>query len=86
MFEKLRRIFENMFNNIGGKIKTLAKVLTVIGMILSIIWGIVETEFSVETGFAIIALGCLFSWVGSFLLYGFGELIDNTKEIANNMF
>ena len=35
-------------------------------------------------GILVIAIGSLFSWVGSFCLYGFGELIEKTTEIAEN--
>ena len=31
-------------------------------------------------GVAVIAVGCFLSWVGSLILYGFGELIHKTKE------
>ena len=33
---------------------------------------------------AVIVLGSLLSWVGSFVMVGFGELIENTAEIAAN--
>ena len=75
-----------MFENIGGKIKTLAIVCTIIGIVISIAVGILygaEEDFG--AGLLIIILGCLSSWLGSFLLYGFGELIENTTEIRKNM-
>ena len=75
-----------MFENIGGKIKTLATVCTIIGIVVSIAVGIfygAEADFL--AGLLIIILGCLSSWIGSFLLYGFGELIENTTEIRKNM-
>lgn len=91
-----------MFNNIGGKIKTLAKVLCVIGIVLSIIWGLItmsasaialsrgnDSEFVVVIsafliGIFVAVIGGLLSWIGSFCLYGFGELIDKATEIAEN--
>ena len=33
------------------------------------------------TAWCIIILGPLFSWIGSFLLYGFGELVEKTAHI-----
>ena len=72
-----------MFNNIGGKIKVLAKVLCWVGIAFSVIMGIIilaggETvhvtingEYSsvsnVPAGILTIVLGSLFSWIGSFL-------------------
>ena len=75
-----------MFDDIGGKIKTLAKVITVIGFILSFIVGLVlMIEISFLSGLLTVIFGCLAAWIGSFLLYGFGELIDNTARIEDKM-
>jgi hypothetical protein len=74
-----------MFDNIGEKIKKLAVVLTVLGIIGSIIFAIILwANELIGAGFLALFVGILSSWVGSFLLYGFGELIDNTKEMSNN--
>jgi hypothetical protein len=81
-----------MFDNIGKKIKILAKVITIIGFVISsviptilFIYGIINIDLLIiQTGAEILFWGCLFSWIGSFTLYGFGELIDKTTEIANN--
>ena len=77
-----------MFGNIGGKIKTLAKVLTWIGIISSVITGIsmlaTGDEALVLIGILIAAFGSIVSWVSSFLLYGFGQLIENTDELVKN--
>lgn len=74
-----------MFDNIGNKIKTLAKVVCFIGIVSSLITGIVLGNLlSSGVGLVIIILGCLLSWIGSFFTYGFGELIEKTTEIANN--
>lgn len=78
-----------MFENIGGKIKALAKVLCWIGIIASVIsaiamWG-QNSSYSptILPGILILVLGCLLSWIGSFFAYGFGQLIENTDRIAN---
>lgn len=76
-----------MFDNISGKIKTLAVVTTIIGIIASVIIGIVVLVTADELAFLgiiVIILGSLFSWASSFLIYGFGELIENTQVIAHN--
>ncbi len=74
-----------MFENIGGKIKTLAKVLMWIGIIGFVIYGIVMiSEEQVLLGFLIIAIGGLSSWVSSFVLYGFGQLVENSDKLVCN--
>ncbi len=76
-----------MFNNIGGKIKTYATVVTTLGIIGSIFAGIAlgsSGGTSTSVAFIIMAVGCLVSWLSSFLLYGFGELIEQTTIIAQN--
>ena len=71
-----------MFDNIGSKIKALAKVVCWIGIIGSIIAGIamIATMGSVGvlSGLLTIVLGALISWVGSFVLFGFGEMVENS--------
>lgn len=89
-----------MFDNIGGKLKTLAKVLTILGVAASIIIGIIvmsdggamsyygyrsgPSSASIVSGLIFMLIGSLGAWLGSFLLYGFGELIEKAQEIAHN--
>ena len=74
-----------MYDNIGGKIKGLAKATFIVEAIASVITGIalwVDTE---EWWCALILFcGPIVAWVSSWLLYGFGELIDRVCEIAKN--
>lgn len=75
-----------MFGHIGRKIKTLAKAICCIGMVFSCLIGlyqIIDAE-DVIGGFYTIFIGSLGSWLGSFITYGFGELIDKATEIAEN--
>ncbi len=73
-----------MFDKIGFKIKLLAKISSLLGMVISVIGGIIVIAFAIEleigillaAGIAIIVLGILLSWLSAFLLYGFGELIE----------
>ena len=65
-----------MFNNIGGKIKILATVITVVGIIASFISGLIliadgNNDIPIITGF--------------FVLYGLGQLIENTDAIRAHM-
>ena len=74
-----------MFKNIGGKIKALAKVICWIGIIGSVLAGIgmmVADEDMIVYGLLIMPIGALMSWIGSFMLYGFGELVENSTVLA----
>ena len=81
-----------MYNNIGKKIKLLAKINAWIGIVISLIIGIyfiywdgVNNNFALLwLAFLIMIAGSLLSWIGSWVLYGFGELIDKTTEISKN--
>lgn len=83
-----------MFSNIGGKIKGLAQVLCWIGIIGSIIYGIVlisassrmrYSDNTVVAGVVVMIGGSVFSWVFSFFTYGFGELIERVQRIDNKL-
>lgn len=69
-----------MFDEIGSKIKILAVVVCVLGIIASVTWGIALFFDSFLIGLLVIAVGGLCSWTGSFTLYGFGELIEETQR------
>ena len=69
-----------MFDNIGRKIKSLASVITWFGMIASVITGLQN----MPAGILIIILGCLASWTCGLLLYGFGQLIENTDKLTKH--
>jgi len=82
-----------MFDNVGGKIKVLAKVLTGIGIVASIIsaisiWSQAGARYAgpsgpyIWTGLLVLILGCLSSWLGSLALYGLGQMIENTDNIS----
>ena len=69
-----------MFSNIGHKIQVLAKVVCWVGIIAAVISGIIIMASGyrgsgVLPGVLTMILGPLGAWVGSFMLYGFGELI-----------
>ena len=83
-----------MFDNVGSKIKKLAKIFCWLGIAASVISGIAIIIASPSaynhnslalTGVLTVALGCLFSWICSFFIYGFGQLIENTDYIRSNM-
>lgn len=70
-----------MFSNIGEKIKTLAEVICIIGIVTSIIAAIVMFSNSeIGLGFLLLILAPLLFWISSFTLYGFGEIIVLLKQ------
>ena len=91
-----------MWDNIGEKIKTLAKVIAFVGIISSIIggislisqgiginqrnWSSSGGELSIFLGIASLIGGSIISWISSFFMYGFGELIEVTSEIKKHIY
>lgn len=74
-----------MFENIGGKIKGLARITAILGIMAFVIYGIVLFSVSVLMGILVAVIGSLASWIGGFTLYGFGELIDATQSLNVKM-
>ena len=88
-----------MFDNIGGKIKGLAKFICWVGIIASVVLGIViisganigsgrhmyTDSSTIIVGVITIVAGSILSWVGSFVLYGFGELVENSSELVDQI-
>lgn len=71
-----------MFDKIGGKIKKLAITICIVGMLAGFVGGlvlIINEEFI--WGAAIIVFSVMFSWIGVFCLYGFGQLIENSDTM-----
>ena len=76
-----------MFDNIGGKIKSLAMFFCCIGVIVSFVFGIVLiTKKFFLWGILVIIIGSLMSWIGSWVLYGFGQLIENSDILVSRNF
>ncbi len=82
-----------MYANVGGKIKGLAKVMAWVGIIASIILGISTMVMAgqsyyampgILSGLVIMVLGSLGAWISSWVLYGFGEVVEKVSEIARN--
>ena len=71
-----------MFENIGGKIKTLAKVFCALGIVVSVISGVLLFSYDFFIGLITLVLGSVGAWISSFCLYGFGELIEKVTDIA----
>lgn len=76
-----------MFDNIGKKIKSLANVLCWVGIIAYVIAAIIMfsiDEDFIGIGFLLLFVGPFMSWISSFFMYGFGELIDKVSDIERN--
>ena len=76
-----------MYDNIGGKIKGLAKATFIVEAIAAVITGIVLMcidEDLILYGILSLIVGPVLAWISSWLLYGFGELIDKVSDIERN--
>ncbi len=84
-----------MFKNMGKKIKVLSIVMMWVGFAMWCISGLfligsgvmmldygIGGVVSIIGGLIVIALGFLFSWIGSFISYGFGQIVDNTDKLV----
>lgn len=70
-----------MWDNIGSKLQKLAKVICWIGIILSVIGGIVMiTQSQAILGIVYIILGPLLSWIGSWTMYGLGLVVESVEN------
>jgi predicted flavoprotein YhiN len=87
-----RRKYMFNFNNIGKKIKTIAKISFYLLSVSFLFYGIlliIKTDNDI-LGLLWLILGPIISWISSFVLYGFGQLVDNSdklialKEVPNN--
>lgn len=82
-----------MYSNIGRKIRKLAVFNAIIGILASVALGIflvaegMDSYYGIGdsltvTGIAVTVFGSLLSWVVTFLLYGFGRLVENSDIVA----
>ncbi len=79
-----------MFDHVGKKIKGIATVVTWIGIVISFIIGCIliyegaqdsDNGILILIGILVMAIGSFIAWLSTILLYGFGELIDNSEKI-----
>ena len=80
-----------MYDNISKKIMLLAKITFIVGAVFSVILGFgliiafPDDGVGAIVGIFVMLLGGFLSWVSSWGLYGFGELIDKTCNIERNI-
>ena len=70
-----------MFNNVGKKIMTLAKVLAILDLIGAIVIGIAFDEGFL--GFVYGILIGVFAAIMCWPLYGFGQIVDDVHSMRN---
>ena len=79
-----------MYDDVGRKIKVIAKVACWGGIVFFVIIGFqagslleeITGEFNIGIFLGAAIGGSFLSWLLSLFLYGFGELIENTNSIA----
>ena len=75
----------DLYSNIGGKIKSWAIAIFVLEALAAIIWGfsLLGNELFLA-GVLVLIVGPIVSWISSWLLYAFGELVEKTVENEAN--
>ena len=86
-----------MFENIGKKIKNLVEICFAIGVIISICFAVGNFIMASEadellmmgyvyTGLIYLIVVPLLLWIGMFVLYAFGELVEDTHKIRLKLY
>ena len=80
-------MFDNLYENVGRKIKNWAKLIFVIETIGAVITGLVllfNYEDLILYGLLTLVCGPIVAYIGSWILYAFGELVEKTADNENN--
>lgn len=82
-------MLDGLYGNIGGKIKCWAKWIFILGAVGISIFGLAIMLIGMSTstfltGTLIIAIGVFSSWISSWLLYAFGELVEKSSRNEAN--
>lgn len=78
-----------MFTNIGKKIQLLAKIVCWVGIVVSILVGLVFIFYytnaqSIAVGILTIIFGSLASWLGCFMTMGFGKMVEASEKFLTD--
>ena len=89
MFENTMYMFEVMFGNIERKLKWLAAVTLILGIVGSVIVFLVFATYE-EGDYFIVGLIIGVAWIPvslitSWLIYAFADLVENTKVINTKL-
>ncbi len=76
-----------MFNHIGENIKGFARLCTALGIVVSIIVAIImcTNGGNIVLGLLCLLIGALISWMSSWALYGFGEIVEAAMRINRKL-
>lgn len=77
-----------MFNNVGEKIKTLTIVVFALVAMASIVAAIVlfsQGEGLAFVGFVVLLVGPFIAWIAGLFVYGYGELIQRTIAMEQEL-
>lgn len=75
-------MFDFLYDNIGGKIKSAAGWTFIVETIVLIITGIVMAIDNYDGVYFLISIfGPIVAWVSSWILYAFGELVEDVHAI-----
>ena len=75
-----------MFENVGGKIKALSIILSIVGTLGLIIYGLFLMSESFVVGVLVIILGSLYVWICSLFICGYGEIIEQLETSNINTY
>lgn len=78
-----------MFEEPGYKLKTVAKILCWLGIIGTVSAAVTlgkdrYGDLDLLSFALILVIGCVTSYISSLILYGFGEMIENTSGISGH--
>lgn len=79
--------FDSLYTNIGKKVKALAKWMFIIEAIGAIITGIALLSIDEDliiAGLLTLLCGPIVAWIGSWITYAFGELVEKTSANEQN--
>ena len=77
-------MLDNLYENIGEKIKNLTKWMFIVEALGAIITGIVLLfNEIILAGLLILFCGPIVAWVGSWILYAFGQFVEDIHAIRD---
>lgn len=74
-----------MFHNCGGQLKVAGQVITLIGVLATIVNALQYFLGTFVLMCIVLALGIITSWLLGLLVYSYGELVLNTEEMAASL-
>lgn len=73
-----------MWNNIGSRLRRLAKITCWLGIVFSVIGGITYIaggqQDGVITGITVLIVGSFGAWISSWTMYGLGIVVESIEK------